>query len=115
MTQRIRTALAIGLVVATSALGAQQPAPQRAPGTLNEGVTAVLVDVVVRDRRGQPVRDLTPADFQILEDGVAQPIGSFTPFTDPRSAAPAAAAPAPAAREGTAAPAVDDRCVGDAV
>ena len=39
--------------------------------SLNEGVTAVLVDVVVRDRRGQPVRDLTAADFEVLEDGVA--------------------------------------------
>ena len=39
----------------------------------------MLVDVVVRDRRGQPVRDLTQADFEILEDGVAQTIGSFTP------------------------------------
>ena len=40
-------------------------APQRASGTLNEGVTAVLVDVVVRDKRGQPVRDLTQADFEV--------------------------------------------------
>jgi VWFA-related protein len=72
-----------GVLLATLVLGAaagdaQQPPPQRAERTLNEGVTAVLVDVVVRDRRGQPVRDLTPADFQVLEDGVAQPIGSFT-------------------------------------
>ena len=43
---------------------AQQPAPQRAPGTLTEGVTAVLVDVVVRDRKNQPVRDLTAGRFR---------------------------------------------------
>jgi VWFA-related protein len=73
-------------------------------GTLKEGVTAVLVDVVVRDRRGQPVKDLTQADFEILEDGVPQTIGSFTPIlegllgssTQIPPAAPAAAAPAPA-------------------
>ena len=29
--------------------------PQRAVGTVKEGVTAVLVDVVVRDRRGHPI------------------------------------------------------------
>src|SRR6188768_1409169 len=52
--------------------------PQRAAGTVKEGVTAVLVDVVVRDKRGQPVRDLTEADFEVFEDGVAQKIGSFT-------------------------------------
>ena len=76
---------------------AQQPPIQRAPGTLNEGVTAVLVDVVVRDRRGLPVRDLTQADFQIFEDGVAQPLGSFTPIVERKSgpAAPAAADPPP--------------------
>ena len=73
--------------------------PQRASGTIKEGVTAVLVDVVVRDRRGQPVRDLTQADFEVLEDGVTQTIGSFTPIlegalaaTSP-SALPAAVAP----------------------
>ena len=78
------------LVLAGSAGEAQQPPPQRAERTLNEGVTAVLVDVVVRDRRGQPVRDLTLADFQVLEDGVAQPIGSFTPVF---SGAPASSPP----------------------
>jgi VWFA-related protein len=76
--------------------GAQQPAPQRATGVLQEGVTAVLVDVVVRDRRGQPVRDLTASDFDILEDGVPHSIGSFTPVFEamPKTAA-AAEAPSP--------------------
>jgi hypothetical protein len=40
--------------------------------------TAVLVDVVVRDRQGRPVLDLKPDDFELLEDGVRQEIGSFT-------------------------------------
>ena len=40
--------------------------------------TAILVDVVVRDRRGRPVTDLTAADFQIAEDGVPQNVDSFT-------------------------------------
>jgi VWFA-related protein len=83
-----------------AALAAQsvgtQDQPQRAPGTLTEGVTAVLVDVIVRDRRGQPVRDLTQADFEILEDGVAQPIGSFSPVFEGNVAPPAPVAKAPA-------------------
>ncbi len=77
---------------------AQQPAPQRAADVLKEGVTAVLVDVVVRDKRGQPVRDLTAADFEVLEDGVAQTIGSFTSVLEGTGsgglATPAPAAPA---------------------
>lgn len=73
----------------------QQPPPLRTTGTLNEGVTAVLIDVVVRDKRGQPVRDLALSDFQVLEDGVPQTLGSFTPVfagtAVPASPPPAAA------------------------
>jgi VWFA-related protein len=68
----------MGVLVASSLLSAQTP--QQAPGRLREGVTAILVDVVVRDRRGQPIRDLTLDDFEILEDGKRQTIESFTPF-----------------------------------
>lgn len=84
MTHRRARAIALALLVialAGAAGSAQQPqTPRRADQTLNEGVTAVLVDVVVRDKRGQPVRDLAQSDFQIIEDGVPQSIGSFTPF-----------------------------------
>ena len=76
---------------------AQQPTPQRATGTVNQGVTAVLVDVVVRDRRGQPVRDLTQADFEVLEDGVRQNVGSFSGVFEfgagPAPDAPSSSAP----------------------
>ena len=82
-------ALAAGLLV--PATHAQQT-PQRAEGTLKEGVRAVLVDVVVRDKRGQPVRNLTQADFQIVEDGVPQTIGSFAPVFDASAAAAATTA-----------------------
>jgi VWFA-related protein len=96
--------MALVLASGVPSLSSQQPQPQpqRAPGTLTEGVTAVLVDVVVRDRRGQPVRDLTQEDFAILEDGVPQVVGAFTPVFDgaiaaPTPAAPVAALPAPPA------------------
>jgi VWFA-related protein len=76
--------------------GHAQQSPQRASGTIGETVTAVVVDVVVRDRRGQPVRDLTQADFQVLEDGVPQTIGSFSGVfagaAETATAAPAGAA-----------------------
>src|SRR4051794_30838964 len=90
-------ALAGGTVIVL-ALGlpghAQQSTPQHATDTVHEGVTAVLVDVVVRDKRGQPVRDLTQADFQIFEEGVPQPIGSFNRVFE---GAPAETPAAPAA------------------
>ncbi len=106
--------VAVGLAaMAVAGGGAQQaPAPpaQRATEGMAQGVTAVLVDVVVRDKRGQPVRDLTQADFQILEDGVPQPIGSFSGVFEGDAAAPAETAPsAPGAPASAAAPAGDDR------
>jgi len=41
------------------------------------GTAEVALDVVVRDKKGRPVRDLTAADFEIYEDGVRQQIESF--------------------------------------
>jgi VWFA-related protein len=78
----MRAAIAFVCALAGHAGRAQQPAPLRAPDTAKTGVTAVLVDVVVRDRHGQPVRDLELSDFQVLEDGVPQTIGSFSRVFD---------------------------------
>ena len=81
---------------------AQRSQAPRATGS----TTAILVDVVVRDKNGEPVPGLTPEDFEIIEDGVRQELGSFTPiFRD----APGAAVdttiqtPATTASTGTAA------------
>ena len=94
ITRHAFVPIAAALVLALTTPGghAQQPQTQRATGTLTEGVQAVLVDVVVRDRRGQPVRDLTRADIEVLEDGVPQTIGAFTPIFDGQPAPPPAAA-----------------------
>lgn len=73
-------ALTIGSSPAAQA-GGQSPSPAQAAE-----VTAILVDVVVRDRSGEPVMDLQPGDFEVLEDGVPQDVGSFTPIV--RDAAP---------------------------
>ena len=37
----------------------------------------VRLDVVVKDKKGRPVRDLKAADFEIMEDGVPQKVESF--------------------------------------
>ena len=51
---------------------AQQPQP-----TFRAGVNFVRVDVIVHDNKGQPVSDLTQADFEVLEDGKPQTIEQF--------------------------------------
>jgi VWFA-related protein len=83
------------LALLTTALhGSGQPTPaQRAEGTAKTGVSAVLVDVVVRDRHGMPVRDLQPSEVEIFEDGTPQTIGSFAPIFE-AAASPADTAPA---------------------
>jgi VWFA-related protein len=95
---RRRTGLVAGITgaiaLASLTAHAQQPPAARAPGTVATGVTAVLVDVVVRDRRGQPVRDLQPSDFELLEDGVPQTITSFLPVLESEPAPAPAAEPA---------------------
>lgn len=100
------------LLLSGAALSAQAP-PQPAPSpqTPRRAATgdravaiAVVVDVVVRDSRGRPVVTLGQGDFEVYEDGVRQPIGSFRgPIAAAEAVAPAtpgaAAAPKPARPE----------------
>lgn len=92
------------LAAAPSAGAAQQPA-QDSQATIRTGVAEVLLEVVVRDRRGRIVRNLKPEDLEIYENGVRQDIRAFRlAGTDRRrterieSPAAAAAAGAPPAR-----------------
>ncbi len=86
--------LCVAAIAATPAAQAPQTPPVRADRAVQSHATAVLVDVVVRDKRGQPVTDLTAAEFEIYEDGVRQELGSLTLFTP---AGTASSQPAPAA------------------
>jgi VWFA-related protein len=95
-----QTAIILGAILfATGPLtAAQQQQNAARTNSAPTTVSAILVDVVVRDRKGEPVKDLTQGDFEIYEDGVRQDVGSMTPIFLPEPAAPAnAAAPAAAA------------------
>ena len=54
----------------------------------------MLVDVVVRDKTGAPVKGLTAEDFELVEDGVRQHILTFASEEIAGNAAPVASAPA---------------------
>jgi VWFA-related protein len=86
-----------GLAVAPAARqsagnGAQQPAapatppPDAAqpaqpdgqqPPRIRTGINYVRVDVIVTDKKGEPVLDLTPEDFSVAEDGKPQKVEAF--------------------------------------
>ena len=85
--------------------------PQQAP--FSAAVDLVEVDVIVIDKTGQPVIDLTAADFEIRERGQPQRIDTiFLVTADPAVRAQPPAAPAPAA-DAAGAPPVGERFRGD--
>lgn len=74
-----RAAIAVALLLAGAVempLGSQAPA--RTDQTYTSATTAILVDVVVRDRKGRPVTDLDAGDFELLEDNAVQKVDTFS-------------------------------------
>ncbi len=65
------------LAAALAAPPAPAPAQTPAPPTFAVGTSSVAIDVVVRDKKGQLVKDLTQADFELSEDGQKQQVASF--------------------------------------
>ena len=76
-------------------LPARGQSPVAAPATIRSSSTEVLVDLVVRDKRGRPVRDLTAADVTIQSDGK-----SYAPVSM-RWISPAAKNPKPGGEAGS--------------
>lgn len=61
-------------------LAVQQTPPQQEPRpepSVMIGSYEVALDVVVRDKKGRPIKDLSASDFQVYEDGAQQQITSF--------------------------------------
>jgi VWFA-related protein len=58
---------------------AHQAAPAAAPQTptIKSTVDEVLLDIIVRDKKGKPINDLKPEDLSITDNGTRQSITSF--------------------------------------
>ena len=56
---------------------AQPPPPADGQPTFRAGINFVRVDVIVTDSSGNPVTDLTQADFEVAEDGKPQTVETF--------------------------------------
>jgi VWFA-related protein len=76
----IALALTVGFDV--RAAGNAGDAAAQQPGDVKPAfgaeATAIVVDVIVRDKQGKPVTDLTAKDFELYEDDVRQEIGTLT-------------------------------------
>src|SRR5690349_22698086 len=72
----------LALLACLGLLGAIVSGQQAAP-TFRSGIDAVSVDAFVTDSQGNPVRNLTPADFEIFEDKAPQRITSFSEVSIP--------------------------------
>src|SRR5712692_2711082 len=55
----------------------QTPVTPPHPPLIKARAEEVLLDVIVRDKHGRPVRDLVPDEIQVLEDGVPQQVTDF--------------------------------------
>lgn len=78
-TKQVCSQLAAVALLAFSPLSLAQepaaPAVEQAP--IRVSTELVLVNVVARDKKGNPVRDLKRDDFTLLEDGKKQQISTF--------------------------------------
>lgn len=76
-----KTMCAIPVVFVLSAAAfaqtAQPPAPAAQPPAIKTRVEEVLLDIIVRDKKGKPITDIGPDDLIIQDNGVRQKITSF--------------------------------------
>ena len=72
----MKIALLIPLLAMAASAWAQQPA------TISVNVNAVSLLVTVHDRDGQIVKNLTPDDFTLLDDGIPQKVDYFSRESD---------------------------------
>lgn len=78
------------LIFTGLATGQTRPDKEEQEETIEVSSDEVLLDAVVRDKRGRAVRDLTASDFEVYEDGVRQNVRAFRLVTrEGRTGAPA--------------------------
>ena len=90
--------LIAAIVLGTASPRAQQPSGQRPP-VFRTATELITVNVVVRDKNGNVVRNLTKGDFAVVEDDKPQQVTSFDFEELDKADAEAAAAPAQAVLE----------------
>ncbi len=64
-------------MTAASWLACPAPGQQAAGPTVKTAVDEVVLDLIVRDKKGKPVIDLKPDDIRVFDNGVNQSLTSF--------------------------------------
>lgn len=81
MTSRCVSVRVLLPFLALVCVAQQSSSPEQEPSatTLHANTRLVVLDVVVTDKHGAPVRNLSQSDFTILEDGQEQSVATFEP------------------------------------
>jgi VWFA-related protein len=78
--QKMKTFLSLLLIVSTGfspVLTRGQTPAQDQDDVVRVRSNEVRLDIVVKDKKGRPIKDLKQGDFEVLEDGVPQRVESF--------------------------------------
>lgn len=79
MNKLVSTLVLLSVTVSTLApLHAQQPTPSPADDVVRISTNLVQIDALVTDKDGNPKKNLTAADFEVLQDGKTQKIVSVS-------------------------------------
>src|SRR5256885_1533779 len=77
---KLAVSLLLVIILSCSSLNlgyGQTPTPQDQVDVIKVRANEVRLDVVVKDKKGRPVKDLSSSDFEIYEDGMRQQVQSF--------------------------------------
>ena len=91
--------LGFGLAVAVNTAAQTPPSPPPAAAdqpVFRTGTTVVLLDVVIRDKKGRPIPDVTRDEVEVFEEGARQKIEAFR-WVETEAPVEGAAAPPPKA------------------
>jgi VWFA-related protein len=69
--------LAIVLWVPSGSAQTQPPVAPPSQTTIKTNVDEVLLDIIVRDKKGKPITDIKPEDVTVLDNGTKQKITAF--------------------------------------
>jgi VWFA-related protein len=74
---RLPSLLLVAALTAPAAQPPSQTTPAASPPAFRTGTAVVLLDVVIRDKKGRPVPDVRSDEVEVYEDGARQKVESF--------------------------------------